>query len=164
LQQVLDEYGTGNSRATIGKLELFPGAANVIPGKARFTLEVRDTDSAILRQLADAYRRTLAVIARKQHLVSSIGVLSELAPTPCSPALVATLREQADALGLPYHLMPSGAAHDCQMLAKVTPAGMIFVPSKGGKSHSAHEWTAFKDIEAGTNLLLNTLISLASRP
>ncbi len=162
LQRILDEYGTCNSRATIGKLELFPGAANVVPGKAVFTLEVRDTDSAILTQLEDAYRRSLAAVARKHGLMSGFEVLSELPPAPCSEQVVATIRQQAEAMGLAYHSMPSGAAHDCQMLTQVTQAGMIFVPSKGGKSHSPHEWTAFKDIEAGANLLLNTLIKLAS--
>lgn len=162
LQRILDEYGTRNSRATIGKLGLFPGAANVVPGKAVFTLEVRDTDSTILAQLADAYRRSLSAVARKHGLMSGFEVLSELPPAPCSEQVVMAIRQQAEMMGLNHHSMPSGAAHDCQMLTKVTQAGMIFVPSKGGKSHSPHEWTAFKDIEAGANLLLNTLISLAS--
>lgn len=162
LQRVLDEYGTRNSRATIGKLELHPGAANVVPGKAVFSLEVRDTDAAILSQLADAYRRSLSAIARKHDLMSGFEVLSELPPAPCSEQVVATICQQAGVMGLSHHKMPSGAAHDCQMLTRVTQAGMIFVPSKGGKSHSPHEWTAFNDIETGANLLLNTLISLAS--
>lgn len=162
LQRILDEYGTRNSRATIGKLQLFPGAANVVPGKAVFTLEVRDTDPAILAQLADAYQRSLFAVARQHDLVKHVAVLSELPPAPCSEQVVATIRQQTGAMGLAHHTMPSGAAHDCQMLTQVTQAGMIFVPSKGGKSHSPHEWTAFKDIEAGANLLLNTLISLAS--
>ena len=57
--------------------------------------------------------------------------------------------------------MPSGAAHDTQILATITPAGMIFVPSKAGRSHSPAEWTAWEDIEHGANVLLNTLYSLA---
>lgn len=162
LPQILAEYGTRNSRATIGKLQLYPGAANVVPGKAILTLEVRDTDAAILAQLADAYRRSLSAVARQYDLSVTIEPLSELPPAPCSERVIAAIREQANALQLPYHLMPSGAAHDCQSLAAVTQAGMIFVPSKGGKSHSPKEWTAFRDIEAGTNLLLNTLIALAS--
>lgn len=162
LQRILDEYGTRNSRATIGKMELFPGAANVVPGKAVFTLEVRDTDPVILTQLEDAYRRSLSAVARKHGLMSRFERISNLPPAPCSEQVIATIRQQAEAMGMNYHTMPSGAAHDCQMLTQVTRAGMIFVPSKGGKSHSPNEWTAFKDIEAGANLLLNTLISLAS--
>ena len=162
LQRVLDEYGTCHSRATIGKLQVFPGAANVVPGKAVFTLEVRDTDAEVMKQLGDAFQRTLFAVARKHDLVKNFVILSELPPAPCSEWVVETVRQQVEALGLAYHAMPSGAAHDCQTISSVTHAGMIFVPSKGGKSHSPHEWTAFKDIEAGTNLLLNTLIKLAS--
>lgn len=72
------------------------------------------------------------------------------------------LTEQSRKLGLDSHQMPSGAAHDAQIMGQMVPVGMIFVPSKGGQSHSPAEWTAWSDIEAGANLMLHSLLKLAS--
>jgi N-carbamoyl-L-amino-acid hydrolase len=162
LERVLGEYGSPHSTATIGRVELRPGAANVIPGQAVFSLDVRDTDAHTLENLADALRRTLSAIARRRGLMFEFSVLSEIEPVQCAPAVVAAIDRSAQALGLPTTHLNSGAAHDAQIIAGIAPVGMIFVPSKEGRSHSAAEWTAWSDIEAGANTLLNTLHQLAS--
>lgn len=164
LQRLLDEFGAPNSRATIGRVELRPGAGNVIPGRAIFSLEVRDTDSAVLAELAQACRRSLSAIGRRRELMVDFEVMSELSPTRCDPLVVDVLRRQAKLLQIDAHEMPSGAAHDCQIMATVAPAAMIFVPSKDGRSHSPAEWTSMDDIETGANLALNTLYELAGHP
>jgi N-carbamoyl-L-amino-acid hydrolase len=76
--------------------------------------------------------------------------------------VLAAIEESARSLELSHQRMPSGAAHDTQQIARIAPAGMIFVPSKQGRSHSPAEWTAWSDIEAGANVLLNALHRLAS--
>lgn len=164
IDRVLEEHGGPLSVATIGRVELFPGAANVVPGEARFALEFRDIDAAVLLELADAFRRTLSAIARRRRLMFEFEVLSEIAPVACDPAIRELIADGAQRLGLPHHSLPSGAAHDTQKMAHIARAGMIFVPSKAGRSHSAAEWTAWNDIEAGANLLLNTLHRLATEP
>jgi beta-ureidopropionase / N-carbamoyl-L-amino-acid hydrolase len=164
IDRVLEEHGGPQSVATIGRIELLPGAANVVPGEARFALEFRDIDAEVLAELADAFIRTLAAIARRRKLMFKFEVMSEIAPVACDPAIRRIIADGADRLGLPYHSLPSGAAHDTQKLARITRAGMIFVPSKAGRSHSAAEWTAWSDIEAGANLLLQTLHRLATEP
>lgn len=161
LERILEEHGSERSRATIGRVELAPGAANVVPGKAEFSLEVRDTDPQVLADLADAYRRTLSAIARRRQLMFEFEVLSEITPVRCHPRVVDAVDASARQLGLdPLH-MPSGAAHDTQIMATLAPAAMIFVPSKEGQSHSPAEWTSWEDIEQGANVLLHTLIRLA---
>lgn len=160
--RVLEEHGGPRSVATIGRVELFPGAANVVPGEARFALEMRDTDAQVLLELADAFRRTLSAIARRRGLMFDFEVVSRIAPVACDPLVIETVAGVAEDIGLSQRRMPSGAAHDTQQLARIAPAGMIFVPSKEGRSHSAAEWTAWTDIEAGANVLLNTLYRLAS--
>lgn len=162
LQRIIDEYGTRNSRATIGWVELKPGAPNVIPGRATFSFEVRDTSADILADLAAAYRRSLSAIARKRGLMMNFEVLNEIEPVACDSGLLQRIRTSAEALGLAYHDMPSGAAHDCQSMAHMTRAAMVFVPSKNGISHSPREWTAFADIAAGANVFLNTLADVAT--
>lgn len=164
IDRVLEEHGGPQSVATIGRIELLPGAANVVPGEVRFALEFRDIDAEVLAELADAFIRTLAAIARRRKLMFKFEVLSEIDPVACDPAIRKLIAEGAERLELPHHSLPSGAAHDTQKLARITRAGMIFVPSKAGRSHSAAEWTAWSDIEAGANLLLHTLYQLATEP
>jgi len=161
IPRILEEDGGTRSVATIGRVELFPGAANVVPGKAEFSLEVRDTDRATLDRLAAAFRRALSAIARRRDLMFEFEVLSELEPVKCDPLVMNAISESAHDLDVTQLQMPSGAAHDTQMMASLTRAGMIFVPSKEGRSHSPAEWTAWEDIEIGANVALNTLYSLA---
>lgn len=162
INRILEEHGSPASVATIGRAQLFPGAANVVPGTVEFSLEVRDTDPQVLSQLNDACRRTLSTIARRRDLMFEFEVLSELEPVHCDKGLIETIAEAADQLGMETLRMPSGAAHDTQMLAKLTRAGMIFVPSKEGRSHSPAEWTDWEDIQRGANLALQVLHRLAA--
>ncbi len=161
LQRLLDENGSERSVATVGRVALFPGAANVVPGRVDFTLEVRDTEQRVLDELQGACRRALSAIARRRNLMFEFKVLSEIAPVKCSSGLVDQIKKVADTLKIPSLRMASGAAHDAQMLAGMTRAAMVFVPSKDGRSHSAAEWTDMRDIEKGANVLLNTLVELA---
>jgi len=82
-------------------------------------------------------------------------------PIECSPEVVQAVGRTAQRLKLDAHRMPSGAAHDAQIMGAMVPVGMIFVPSKNGLSHSPAEWTAWSDIEAGANVMLGTLLDLA---
>jgi beta-ureidopropionase / N-carbamoyl-L-amino-acid hydrolase len=134
-----------------------------VPGEARFTLEVRDTDPGVLAALADTCRRVLSAIARRRGLMFEFVVVSEIEPVPCSGEVVAAIESAAASLEVPAMRMPSGAAHDTQMVAGIAPAGMIFVPSKSGRSHSPAEWTAWDDIAHGASVLVNTLYRLASQ-
>lgn len=161
LQRILDENGSERSVATIGRVELLPGAANVVPGRVDFSLEVRDTDPRVLEALQGAMRRALSAIARRRNLMFEFKVLSEIEPVKCSAGLLDEIKRVSDELKIPYLQMASGAAHDAQMLARITRAAMIFVPSKDGRSHSVAEWTDMRDIERGANVLLNTLARLA---
>lgn len=162
IQRILEEYGSPHSRATIGRVELKPGAANVIPGQAIFSLDVRDTDSRVLDMLAEAFSRTLSTIARRRGLMFEFSMLSRIAPVQCAPRVIHAIDQSVEAQNVSAIHLNSGAAHDAQIIAGIAPAGMIFVPSKEGRSHSAAEWTAWDDIENGANILLNTLRRLAS--
>lgn len=163
IEQVLTEQGSSLSVATIGRIELLPGAANVIPGEARFSLEFRDVDKNKLQQLAEAFRTTLSAIAESRGLALEISLSSNIVPVACNETIQNLIAQTASRFNLPVYRMPSGAAHDTQKLAQITAAGMIFVPSKAGRSHCAAEWTSWDDIEAGANVLLNSLYQLASR-
>lgn len=161
IPRVLDENGTEQSRATIGKVELSPGFPHTIPGEAVFTLVVRDGSSEVLDELEGAFRKALSAIARRASLMFEFDVLSRIEPTENDPEMADAIERTAMAMQLDSQRMYSGAGHDAQFLSRITRTGMIFVPSKGGVSHSPAEWTDWHDIANGANLLLNVLLEVA---
>lgn len=164
LPRILDENGSDRSRATIGRVELTPGSPNTVPGEARFTLDVRDTDETVMNEIAGAIRKVLRAIARRRGLRFDYEVESWISPVDCDPALVDAVEASARAEGLRFRRMESGAAHDAQIIASVCPVAMVFVPSVDGKSHSPAEWTAWDDIEAGARVLLGAIERHAFAP
>ncbi|MBD3402745.1 hydantoinase/carbamoylase family amidase [candidate division GN15 bacterium] len=161
IPRILEENGGENSVATIGKIDLFPGTANTVPGEVEFSLDVRDPSADTLAELALAFRKALSAIARRRNLMFEFDILSELEPVPCDPEIYKTIKQTADSMQLSYLEMPSGAVHDAQIMTRLTRVGMIFVPSKDGRSHSPAEWTHWEDIETGANLTLNSLLTIA---
>jgi N-carbamoyl-L-amino-acid hydrolase len=162
IPRILEEHGSPTSVATIGRVELLPGAANVVPGMVEFSLDVRETNREKLEELASAFRRAISAIARRRDLMFEFEVLSDITPVKCDPGIMQIINEAARTDALTTLQMPSGAAHDTEIMSSITRAGLIFVPSKDGRSHSPAEWTALEDIENGANVLLNTLYQLAN--
>ena len=161
IRRILDENGSERSVATIGKVDISPGAANVVPGRVAFSLDVRDTEKRVLDELRNAFRRALSAIARRHDVMFEFNVLSEIQPVKCDAGLIKELKSVAEKLKIPALQMASGAAHDTQFMATITRAAMVFVPSKEGRSHSIAEWTDMEHIEKGSNVLLNTLARIA---
>lgn len=164
LPRILGENGGEHSRATIGKAEILPGAPNTVPGTVAFSLDFRDPSTAILEELSQAFQKALAAISRKRGLKFEFEVQGSIEPVASDPRLVALLETEAKTLGARPLKMLSGAAHDAQLVGRIAPMVMVFVPSKGGLSHSPAEWTAWEDIEAGANLMLAALHRLAMKP
>lgn len=159
--RVLEEHGDERSVATIGRVTLYPGTANTVPGLVEFSLDVRDESVETLAALGDAFRTTLSAIGRRRGLMFEFDVLHEVAPVRCDARIAAVVGEAASTLGHDPHYMPSGAAHDAQVMGRLAPTGMIFVPSVAGRSHSPAEWTHWEDIEIGADVLLRTVLRLA---
>lgn len=164
LPRILDENGSARSRGTIGKAQIVPGAPNTVPGMVEFSLDVRDTSPAVLDELENACRKALSAIARRRQLKFDFEPLSRIEPVACDSRIVHAVEAASEKLKLKSLRMPSGAAHDAQIMANLVPVGMIFVPSRGGVSHSPAEWTSMHAIEAGANVALQTLLQLAREP
>ena len=161
IQRVLDENGSAESVATIGRVELTPGSANTVPGRAEFSLDVRDPNQEVLEDLGNALRRVLSAIARRRSLMFEFDVLSVITPVSCADEVVRQIGAAVEHLGVKSHRMLSGAIHDAQIMSRITRVGMIFVPSKDGRSHSPAEWTHWEDIEVGAEVALQTVLGLA---
>jgi N-carbamoyl-L-amino-acid hydrolase len=146
---------------TIGVVEVRPGVPNIVPERTALLQETRDVDPAVLDRLAE---RTLALareVAGRWGLEVTVEELMRAEPVHMSPRVQAAVEAAAADLGLAARRMPSGAGHDAQIMAAVTDAGMIFVPSQGGRSHRPDEWSDWESIERGANVLLGTLLRLA---
>ena len=151
----------GDQVATVGAINLSPNLVNVIANQAVFTVDLRNTDEAKLQQAERRLHAFAAETAAAEGVTLSHRTLARFEPVAFDPAVVGLVETTARRLGHSVRRLPSGAGHDAQMLARVCPAGMIFVPSVGGISHNVKEFTALPDLEAGANVLLHTLLKLA---
>jgi N-carbamoyl-L-amino-acid hydrolase len=150
----------GRHVGTVGRLLVEPGAPNVVPGRVRLTVELRDLRTATIETLWDRISAELAELARAHDTPASWERQHANEPALSDPAVRRTIVQAAEALDLPYLLMPSGAGHDAQTLAGICPMGMIFVPSVDGISHAPQEFTSEQDVENGANVLLQSVLRL----
>ncbi len=165
IPELIAASGTDQSRITIGKVELQPNYPHTIPGRAEFSLLIRDTDASIMQALESGFRKILNAAARHHGLGLSVRETSRLAPVALDAGIAELLTEEAGRLGLGALTMPSGAGHDAQTMQTLCPSGLIFVPSRGGISHAPDEWTEWEDACAGARLMLAALVRLAgARP
>ena len=145
---------------TVGRIQALPGAYNVIPGKVVMGLDLRDLDAARINSLYQEIYAEAQRIATESGTTFVFQELSVNAPAPTDGRIRQIIGDSAKQLGLSTLLMPSGATHDAQDMARLGPIGMIFIPSAGGISHSPREFTPPEDVVNGANVLLNTLLKL----
>jgi N-carbamoyl-L-amino-acid hydrolase len=151
----------GAQVGTVGKISAEPGAPNVIPGKVVTSLEIRDLSSDVIEKVYQAIKIRGEEIAKASNVQIDFRALD----TTADPAIMtSTIQDEiatsAEKLGFSTIRMPSGAGHDAQDMALIAPTGMIFVPSKGGISHSPKEFTSAEDMANGANVLLHTILAL----
>ena len=152
----------GRQVGTVGKLQAWPGAYNVIPGKVVLGLELRDLDAAKVLTIYQKIREEASVIAKSTGTSFDFTETNTIVPAPTDERIRKLIDETAKSLGLSTRWMPSGAGHDAQEIARLCPVGMIFVPSVEGISHSPKEYSRPEDIANGANVLLHTLLKLDS--
>lgn len=160
LRQLATELG-GHQVCTVGKVDLHPNLVNVVPATATMTLDVRNTDEAVLARAEAAIAAELDRLAAAEGVTITSRRLARFAPVEFDPRVVELVEQTAARLGNTVKRMPSGAGHDAQMLARVCPTAMVFVPSVHGISHNPAEHTALADLSAGTDVLLHVLWALA---
>lgn len=151
----------GTQVGTVGCIELEPQVINVIPSAGRMTVDLRNTDETRLRGAEQSLERFLTELAASEGVGIHSERLARFEPVRFDPTIVQKIETHARRLGLSCQRMCSGAGHDAQMMARVCPSAMIFVPSAGGISHSPAERTRPEHLVAGADVLLGTLLELA---
>ncbi|WP_428688088.1 Zn-dependent hydrolase [Roseibium sp.] len=158
---LIADLGTGQSRITIGHVTLTPNHPHTIPGKAVFSVIIRDTSEDVMRTLRETFLRQAERAAKAHGLGIECTERSWLPPVRLDADLADRLENLAREHGLPARRMPSGAGHDAQTMQAFCPSGLIFVPSRNGISHAPEEHSDWQDIEQGANLMLQALVDLS---
>jgi len=163
LVQAVNEIVTGEPGrqvGTVGRLEVTPNAPNVVPGLVRLTVELRDLSAEKIARLAGLLHARAGQIAAATRTTIELTPSSHHEAALAAPAVREAVAKSADDLGIAYASLPSGAGHDAQMLARIGPMGMIFVPSIGGVSHSPRERTSWEDCTRGADVLLGSILGI----
>lgn len=154
----------GRAVGTIGRARVLPGATNVIPGRVELTVELRSPDAQVLETLRAAVERHAHQVADRHNLRVACGTWDRSPPVPLDPRVHDTILRAIERCGHPRLTLPSWAGHDAGVLSRHVPAGMIFVVSTGGLSHSPDEHTPWEAVETGAQVLLETLLLLDDAP
>lgn len=150
----------GRQVATVGRIAAQPGAPNVVPGRVVFSIDYRDLAVATLDRLEEGFRDIARKVEQETGTRFGIERSQSSAPALMNHDLRAMIATSAEGLGLTTYSLPSGAGHDAQQMAKIAPTAMIFIPSRGGISHSPEEYSSPEDVVHGANTLLRTILQV----
>ena len=155
--------GEGSARGTVGIIKVSPNQGNVVPSEVRLGLEIRDVSAARLRRLQEAATALAQEAAEAMKVDVAVRTVYQAEPVEMAETLRDTLSAAARALGVEAMALASGANHDAGVLGTLVPAGMVFVPSHGGRSHCPEEHTEWSHVEAGARVLERAVRDLSAR-
>jgi N-carbamoyl-L-amino-acid hydrolase len=149
------------ARGTVGHMRVKPNSRNVVPGEVRMTVDLRNAKDTTLTRMTQDLEKTARAIAEQGRVGLELKEVVYFPPCEFSAALVSSIRDSAEALGLTHRDIVSGAAHDAVYLARVAPTAMIFVPCEAGISHNEIENARPEDLAAGCDVLLQAVLAAA---
>ncbi|MPZ77520.1 MAG: hydantoinase/carbamoylase family amidase [Deltaproteobacteria bacterium] len=165
VEKIVRQYSRmdkGRVVGTVGAIKIEPGVINAVPGKTELSVDVRSITAAAKNRAVRLIEAKIHEIARRRKTQIDILPIRKEAPVPLDKRLVHLIKECCEARNISYEIMPSGAGHDAMQMAKITPAGMLFIPSRRGISHSPAEWSDPEDICLGAQLLLDAIVRVAN--
>lgn len=146
--------------ATVGVLEIKPGAANIVPAQAIFTVDIRSKDEASISNVKKKIMDKLDALTKDTDVTYTVTEMLDVKPVKMNEEMVELFKESAEGKGFSYRNMLSGAGHDAMVMSAVTEVGLIFVPSKDGRSHCKEEWTDYDQLQKGIELIYDTILKL----
>ena len=150
----------GRQVVTVGRMTVEPGSQNVIPGRAEFSVDMRDLETAKIDSFWGRAQERFAEISKEERTTTQCTLMDSIKPAKADPAFQNAIRAAAHSAGLGTLDMPSGAGQDAQNVAKFAPMGMIFIPSRGGISHSPKEYSSWEQVAGGAEVLYRTMLAL----
>jgi beta-ureidopropionase / N-carbamoyl-L-amino-acid hydrolase len=153
----------GRQVGTVGWMKIEPGATNVVPGRVTFPVELRDLDEEKIKRIGERILKRFEAIGREENVQITCTPQDFAEPAITSPVFRQAIQEAASEARLKTMELPSGAGHDAQNVARFAPVGMIFVPSRGGISHSPLEYSSPEQVANGAEVLYRTILRLDSQ-
>lgn len=160
VRQITQELGE-NQVGTVGLCRFKPDLVNVIPGEVKMTVDLRNTSEEELQKAESMLKECIENIEKEEGVKITARKLARFEPEYFDKEMVNLVEQKAKELGCSTHRMPSGAGHDAQILSRMCPAAMIFVPSVNGISHNTKEFTKDEDVKNGANTLLQVVLDVA---
>lgn len=160
VNRLAKEAGEGTV-ATVGSLKISPGATNIVPGKVIFTIDIRSRNEENIETIIDGVRTILEERCKDEGLSHSVNCKIAVSPVHVPGYITGILKEKCRELGYSYREMISGAGHDAMVMAEITDSCLIFVPSRGGRSHCPEEWTDYEQLQKGVQLVFKTILDVA---
>ena len=161
LERIAVETGRG-AVSTVGELELEPGVINAIPGRARLSLDIRAREAEVIDDIFSEITNIATSLAQSRGMTATVTERQRVTPTPLDETVLDALGDAAGASGEPWRRMVSGAAHDTMCIAPVVPSAMVFIPCRGGVSHSPAEYASPADAAVAVEVVLNAALRLRS--
>lgn len=149
--------------ATVGQISALPGASNAIPGRAVISLDIRHMEDTVRHAALDKIYMQVQEIAAQERVEFDWLLIADNAAIPCAPSMVEALSQAVREAGVEPMTLASGAGHDAVMMSELTPVGMMFVRCRDGVSHNPAEFCEAADAETAADILMRTLLILASR-
>lgn len=160
INRLAKEAGEGTV-ATVGDLKVSPGAANIVPGKVVFTIDVRSRRENIIEDIACKVEKLLEEKCKAEGFTFKMDCKISVPPVHVPGYFIENLKAKCEELGFSYRQMTSGAGHDAMIMAAMTDICLLFVPSKNGRSHCPEEWTDYDQLQKGVELILKTSLDVA---
>lgn len=158
LESICRERQSSGVVGTTGWLSLEPNAANVVPGKVTFLAEIRAVQTSLIDEANREFVKLASQLANQRGLELMIEPVTDSLPVQMSDTTIEILQRACELTAPPAKLLPSGAGHDANQMARIAPVGMLFVPSSDGLSHCPQEWSNIDDIAAGIEALIRAVL------
>lgn len=146
---------------TVGIMQIYPGGANIVPGKAFFTVDIRSVEQRNIEDIVKEMKKTLELVSARMGVSVHMERKISVPPIHLDKKIRGIFEQEANHRGISYRTMVSGAGHDAMIMASLTRVGLLFVPSKGGRSHCPEEWTDYEQLKKGVDIALGTILKLA---
>jgi len=161
IENAARKSGSPDTVATVGMCDVFPGAVNSIPSRARITVDVRDTDLARRDGVMRTVKAALEEISARRGVTAHLELLNADAPAECAPSVVDALVAACQTHSEKFMPMVSRAYHDSLFISHIAPVAMLFIPCRNGYSHRPDEYASIEDISRGAQVLAEALASLS---
>jgi allantoate deiminase len=146
--------------ATVGVLTVKPGAANIIPGEVSFTVDIRSKNLQSIKNVKSKIVLSLESLTKYSEASFEIIEMLDVSPVKMNQEIIQLFQKIASTKDFSYEMMLSGAGHDAMVMDAITEVGLIFVPSKDGRSHCPEEWTDYEDLQKGIELIYGVIVQL----